>query len=317
MDLLSRAVEELGLRHARFRRFVVGSGPWALAYEAGVQGVHVVRSGACELVVGRTRTVLEAGDLVILALGAAHQLRAPGQASGRDAAEASALVRAQPGPGAVHVGAGPATCELVCGTLDFEARDHPMLASVGQTLVVRSAQRQGAARLSAWVEALADEVTQGRPGSDAIITRVATLLLIEALRVQAEASSECPSGAWLRGIQDPALGRALSAFHGDIAATWSVARLAKAARQSRATFAKRFAATLGEAPLAYARRWRLFHARRLLRTTSASLDEIAARVGYGSAPALSLAFTRAVGTSPGAYRAQHKLRRDEDPRDEA
>lgn len=305
MDLLSRAIDELGLRRAGFRRFVIGAGRWALAYEAGVQGVHVVTAGACELVVGKTRTLLEAGDLVVLPKGTAHQLRAVRSAPGGAASSAGQLALAQPAPGPVRLGAGTAQCELVCGTLDFEAKDHPMLASLGTTLVLARARLRDARKLSAWIEALVDEVDQSRPGSDAAVTRLAELLFIEALRVQAAGPGECPSGGWFRGIEDEALGRALSAFHADIALGWSVASLAKAAGQSRAAFARRFTAVLGEAPLAYARRWRLFHARRLLRTTGASLDEVATRVGYGSAAALSLAFSRAVGLSPGAYRSRH------------
>jgi transcriptional regulator GlxA family with amidase domain len=191
----------------------------------------------------------------------------------------------------------------VCGTLDFEAKDHPMLASIGAVLVIQRSHLRDARKLSGWIEALVDEVDHGRPGHDAVVTRLAELLFIEALRTRAAGSSDCPSGGWFRGIRDESLGRALSAFHADIAARWSVASLAKVAVQSRAAFARRFTAVLGESPLAYARRWRLFHARRLLRTTGDSLDEVANRVGYGSAAALSLAFTRAVGVSPGAYRA--------------
>lgn len=306
MDLLSRAVDELGLRRSGFRRFVLGVVPWALDYEAGVQGVHIVTAGACELVVGKTRTVLEAEDLVIVPQGTAHQLRTPGAARRVPATSAGELARAQPGPGPVRVGAGASACELVCGSLDFEAKDHPMLASVGATLVIKRAQLRDARRLSVLVEALVDEVDHARPGRDAAVTRLAELLFIEALRVHAARAGDCPSGGWFRGIEDEALGRALSAFHADIAAGWSVASLAKAAAQSRAAFARRFAAVLGETPLSYARRWRLFHARRLLRTTNASLDEVAARVGYGSAAALSLAFTRAVGVSPGAYRRHRR-----------
>jgi AraC-like DNA-binding protein len=305
MDLLSRAIDELGLRRAGFRRFVVGAGPWALDYDAGVQGVHVVSVGTCELVIDKRSTRLDAGDLVILPQGTAHQLRGGGAGLRGAASSAGELVRAQREPGPVRVGGGASTCEIVCGALDFEARDHPMLASIGTALILKRDQVRDARMLSAWTAALVDEVDHARPGHDAVVTRLAELLFIEALRTHAAGACECSRGGWFRGISDESLGRALSAFHADIAAPWSVASLAKAAVQSRATFARRFTAVLGEAPLAYARRWRLFHARRLLRTTVASLDEVATRVGYGSAAALSLAFSRAVGVSPGIYRARH------------
>lgn len=308
MDLLSRAIDELGLRRSSFRRFLAGPAPWALAYDPGVQGVHVVVAGNCELVVGRERQRLEAGDFVVLPRGGAHVLRSLGPVQRGQPESASELVRRQPGTAPLALGVGPATCELVCGALDFEAKDHPMLASVGERLIVRKA---GGTRLSsAALEALDDEVRRARAGTDAVITRLAELLFVEALRAHAAGGAECPVGGWFSGLKDPAIARALGAFHADIAAPWSVASLARAAAQSRAVFARRFTATLGETPLAYARRWRLFHARRLLRTTTASLDEVAAAVGYGSAPALSLAFSKDTGSSPGAYRAHHAATRE-------
>jgi transcriptional regulator GlxA family with amidase domain len=198
------------------------------------------------------------------------------------------------------------TCTLVYGLLDFEAKDHPMLMSLGDVLVVRSAQVGDARRLAAWVEAVLDEVRHPRAGTDASMVRLSALLLIESLRVYSTACPECPTGGWLRGMEDPALGRALAAFHRDVAAPWTVASLARTAGQSRAAFARHFDEVLGEPPLAYARRWRLFHARRLLRTTQASLAEIAQRVGYRSAPAFSSAFSSEQGVSPGVYRAGYR-----------
>jgi transcriptional regulator GlxA family with amidase domain len=59
-----------------------------------------------------------------------------------------------------------------------------------------------------------------------------------------------------------------------------------------------------EPPMAYLARWRMFRARALLRQTELSLDAIAELVGYGSAAAFSLAFTRAHQTAPGAYRRE-------------
>ncbi|RYZ03273.1 MAG: AraC family transcriptional regulator [Myxococcales bacterium] len=57
-----------------------------------------------------------------------------------------------------------------------------------------------------------------------------------------------------------------------------------------------------ETPAAYLTRWRLFQARALLRQTELSLEAVALRVGYGSAAAFSLAFTREQGQPPGNYR---------------
>jgi AraC-like DNA-binding protein len=63
-----------------------------------------------------------------------------------------------------------------------------------------------------------------------------------------------------------------------------------------------------ETPAAYLTRWRMFQGRALLRQTDLSLDDIAQRVGYGSAAAFSLAFGREHGATPGSYRKRHLSR---------
>jgi AraC-like DNA-binding protein len=52
----------------------------------------------------------------------------------------------------------------------------------------------------------------------------------------------------------------------------------------------------------YLAEWRVQLAASLLRTTTASLAEIADSVGYGSETALSRAFKRCVGVAPALYR---------------
>src|SRR5439155_1207837 len=79
---------------------------------------------------------------------------------------------------------------------------------------------------------------------------------------------------------------------------------ARVANTSRSAFAARFKAKLGEAPLEYLTRWRMFRAGVLLRNTERSLASIANEVGYESDAALSKAFHRVVGMAPGAFRKQ-------------
>ena len=305
MDLLSRAIDELGLRSAAFLRFHLATVPWGLAYGAGVQGMHVVERGQCVLRVGVTSTPLDAGDLVIVPGGAAHELHSPGRRP--SPTDAQSLQAQHRGEGPVMLGPVKTTptCELVCGALEFEAKDHPMLGSLPPVIHVRRAQLRDATRLGVWVDALIDEVTKKTAGSDALVARLSELILIEALRLQGQHEGECPSGGWFRGLRDPSLARALSAFHQAISEPWTVEALASQAGQSRSVFAARFSSVMGEAPLAYVTRWRMFHARRLLRTTRDSLAEVAAQVGYGSAAALSLAFSRAHPMTPGEYRHHH------------
>jgi transcriptional regulator GlxA family with amidase domain len=82
----------------------------------------------------------------------------------------------------------------------------------------------------------------------------------------------------------------------------TVEQLARRARMSPRTFARRFKAATGTTPLQWLLVQRVLHARRLLETTSLGVEHIAARCGFGSAAALRQHFARSTGTSPAAYR---------------
>ena len=71
---------------------------------------------------------------------------------------------------------------------------------------------------------------------------------------------------------------------------------------SRSAFAKRFRDSIGETPLTYLTRWRMFRASCLLRQSELAVEEISDRVGYSSGTAFNKAFTRATGTTPARYR---------------
>jgi AraC-like DNA-binding protein len=95
-------------------------------------------------------------------------------------------------------------------------------------------------------------------------------------------------------------------MHGHPERPWSVEDLAELAKMSRAAFARRFTALVGEPPLAYLTRWRMELAARHLRESNDLVAHIAERVGYRSEYAFSRAFSRAFDEPPGRYRRAHQ-----------
>ncbi|MFD6878987.1 MULTISPECIES: GlxA family transcriptional regulator [unclassified Streptomyces] len=77
-----------------------------------------------------------------------------------------------------------------------------------------------------------------------------------------------------------------------------VAELARRAMMSKRSFARRFAAATGTTPHAWLRGLRLSGAEELLETTDLPVEEIARRVGYGSAAVLREQFVRRRGVPP-------------------
>ncbi|MFI8498086.1 GlxA family transcriptional regulator [Streptomyces sp. NPDC085524] len=81
-----------------------------------------------------------------------------------------------------------------------------------------------------------------------------------------------------------------------------VAELARRAMMSKRSFARRFAAATGTTPHAWLLNLRLGGAEELLETTDLPVEEIARRVGFGSAAVLREQFVRRRGVPPRAYR---------------
>ncbi|MCI3933783.1 GlxA family transcriptional regulator [Streptomyces sp. AN091965] len=81
-----------------------------------------------------------------------------------------------------------------------------------------------------------------------------------------------------------------------------VAELARRAAMSKRSFARRFTAATGTTPHAWLRNLRLSGAEELLETTDLPVEEIARRVGYGSAAVLREQFVRRRGVPPRSYR---------------
>ncbi|MCP2169099.1 helix-turn-helix domain-containing protein [Goodfellowiella coeruleoviolacea] len=82
----------------------------------------------------------------------------------------------------------------------------------------------------------------------------------------------------------------------------TVAALAERFHVSPRHLARLFHAATGTTPLRWLHLERIHQAQRLLEDTDASLEQIAARVGMGTAATLRRHFTRTIGTTPSGYR---------------
>jgi transcriptional regulator GlxA family with amidase domain len=134
-----------------------------------------------------------------------------------------------------------------------------------------------------------------------VLKRLADIFLLQMIRAHIS-SSTCRQTAWLRALSDPRIGAALRSMHEKIEQPWSVAELASAANMSRSAFALRFRQMVGETPLEYLTRWRIYKATVLLRDGDKKLTEVANAVGYDSDGSFSKTFKRIVGVAPGEYR---------------
>jgi transcriptional regulator GlxA family with amidase domain len=155
------------------------------------------------------------------------------------------------------------------------------------------------------MDLLAAEVSRNEPGQQVVLDRLLDLALIATLRTWF-ARPEADAPGWYLALGDPLIGAGLRMIHYDPARPWTVAALAAGAGASRAAFARRFTALVGQPPMAYLTHWRLDRAADLLRDTDATVESIARQVGYANAFALTVAFKRVRGSTPRQHRNSHR-----------
>ena len=311
VDVMGDILEAVRLRTAVFGRLELGT-PWRLRVpDRAYLSFYVVARGSAWLEVGAgspgasdTEAVsLSAGDAVLLPHGTAHVVRDSEQSTAPpEDFDYSECPRVQVGEVRRFGGTGPVT-SLITGHFTFSAASrNALLASLPRVIQLPADAPKASPQLAGVVPLIVSESAAPGPGSAIVLARLADLLLVHALRLWSVTNGQSACG--LRALRDPAIGAALRLIHGRPAEHWTVARLALAVAMSRSGFAARFTELVGEPPLKYLARWRMTLASQLLRETSASIPEVAMRVGYANAVAFAKAFARLQGTGPGAYRRE-------------
>jgi len=203
-----------------------------------------------------------------------------------------------------HGGDGAGT-QLVCGFLGCETDEGNLLIStLPRALRLNIEEGSAAEWIRTTFQYAADEVASGRPGSETVLAKLSELLFVETVRRYADTLPEDETG-WLAGLRDRYVARALALFHRDIARPWTVDELGREVGLSRSALGERFTRLIGVAPIHYLTNWRMQVAAEKLRNSSASLAEIAVRVGYESEAAFSRAFKKTFLTAPATWRRLH------------
>jgi AraC-like DNA-binding protein len=243
---------------------------------------------------------LEAGDLALVTCGERHMLsdRPDGDARPFVSMPIAKIVE---GAARLPHGGDGARTVLVCSKIHPESLVARLVFKVMPKLVVVRGAEHRHDILGSLLTAMTSEVLAARPGGPTVLTRLADVVVIHAVRSWlTEASQVEPS--WLLAFRDDQIGRAIALVHERPEHDWSVPSLAAAVGMSRSTFAERFGALVGVSPKHYVTRLRMDRANELMRSENLSVAELAGRLGYESEAAFSRAFKRHMGVSPGASR---------------
>ena len=196
----------------------------------------------------------------------------------------------------------PCGAALICGFFSCDANSfNPLLDDLPPLLHVPARHEGNADWIAHLIRFALTESAHTRPGSEALLERLSEAVFVELMCRYLEAIPEGQM-AWLDGLRDRHVGRALALLHESPSEAWTIDKLAGRAGLSRSALHERFARFTGHAPMHYLARWRMQVAAGLLSQTSASVASIALEVGYESEAAFSRAFRRANSLPPATWR---------------
>ncbi|WP_213880954.1 AraC family transcriptional regulator [Pseudomonas sp. dw_358] len=278
---------------ARYSKTVTASGPWRVRRRLEGQPFYtVLLEGSCGLSVHDQHSIdLHAGDFVLIPAPNGSDLF-----SSPPPPEALSTQPVQLPNGEFRLGdlEGLEEVRMLVGHCAFASPDAALLVSLLPDVV----HVRGNPRLSTLVQLLGEESRGQRPAREEVLTRLLEVLFIEALRASAGVAG---TQGLLQGLADPRLAAAIREIHTAPTQPWTVAELARHAALSRSAFFERFNRAVGMPPMMYLLTWRMALAKNLLRSKDVRLAQVAEQVGYSSASAFSVAFTRHVGVAPTRY----------------
>jgi AraC-like DNA-binding protein len=302
MDPLSSVLSLMKPRNTLAAELAAGE-TWAVAFDALPQAIKTgaVLSGSCRLTVAACGPALRLGpgDCFLLPRGRPFALASdpsvPAQPAGTvfDGTGRGGMTRI-----GLTDGQLPATRILSTRFELSGAQARFLLAMFPPVVIVREAS--GSAVLPWAIARILKEVQTPNPGSDLMVEYLAHLMLVEALRLHLSGTQVVPAG-WLAALSDRYLGQVLQAVHENPAQRWSVESLARLAGLSRSSFAARFKAVLGAAPMEYLTQWCMAVATERLVRGGESVSRVAQAVGYDSEASFSASFKRVMGQPPGRY----------------
>jgi AraC-like DNA-binding protein len=301
VDPLGEALHSLRMSGAFYCRSEL-TAPWGMALPAmdSFLMFHFVAAGRCRLEVPGTEPhEMQAGDLALVPHGRGHVIVSEAGARTEalfDIPRESAGERYE----VIRHGGGGTPTSLICGAVRFS---HPTATHLVRLLPSVICIDPTRAPHDDWLQHtlrfMAAEARALQPGGEAVMTRLADIVVIQAIRSWIANDPAAQTG-WLAGLQDRQIGRALAAIHRDPAHTWTLESLAADVAMSRSAFAARFTERVGMPAMQYLSHWRMHVARTWLEEHDEPLASLAVRVGYQSEAAFSRAFKRLNGITPGS-----------------
>ena len=318
MDVLSTVLRAVKLEGAVFYNAEF-SAPWSVHAPPSCQFAphlspeprHVIiyhlltdgRAYAC--VDGGARVPLSAGDIVVFPHGDPHTMGNGRDVEPRDHGRLLHEIFSQ-GLKVARMGGGGEVTTFVCGYLVCDPQlSKVFLGGLPPIFKVNIGSDSSGQWLENSIRYSVGQAAASQTGSEIVVAKLSEALFVETLRRYVDLLPPGQTG-WLAGTRDPDVGSALALVHRQPSDPWTIAKLARQVGVSRSVLAERFRHFLGVPPMAYLTHWRLQLGAQMLTSSSHSVAQIAAQVGYESEPAFNRAFKREFGSPPARFRLKSK-----------
>ena len=250
---------------------------------------------------GRAPVLVREGSMVVLPQGTPVDLVSAADGNAVPLFDLPAIKVSERYEMMTIAGSGPVT-RAMTGVVSFDdVAARRLLDLLPEALIVDRWHDAAGEWLRSTLDLISHEAASLRPGGEAVITRLADILIIQAIRNWLDTAPEARTG-WLAALRDAQMGRALAAIHRAPGANWSLVGLARVAGMSRSGFAARFSDMVGQPAMRYLTEWRMQQARQAIVDGREAIGQIARNTGYQSEAAFGRVFKQYFGESPGTLR---------------
>jgi len=295
-DVLGDILETLRFRGSIFFRSDLAA-PWGMSLtKMGIPRFHIVLTGECFVGADDHDAVkAQEMDIIMLPNGDSHWIAdKPGRKLIPSASAGRACELGDP-----LFQQGKITNRLMCGMVHFEQEaSHPILDALPEMIHFPMVEPVGP--IWSLVMLIDDAMRNNQGRGSHIADRLTEVLFLQLLNQYVTANQQ--STGFLSALRDRRIHQALMMIHQEPGFDWSLSSLGERVGMSRATLVRHFQDSVGVAPMAYIKNWRMMKAYNATKHTSVPLEQIATSMGFASARTMARAFERQYGLTPSKIR---------------
>lgn len=255
---------------------------------------HIVLAGSCVAEYEGNSLQLKAGDFLFVSKGQGHVLK---QNASSEATGLFELERKQIGEHyeTLTIEGSGETVTMLCGVVSLQ---HPsaefLIDAMPPFIYIECAKSPLSSWMSQTVRLISEEAENNRIGGETVLTRLADVLVVQALRKWVE-EIDHNENSWLSALNDKQIGQALRCIHATPGQAWTLENLGRRVGMSRTAFATRFTKLVGEPMLQYLTRWRMNLAAMRIRNGEKVTPEMIEELGYQSESSFRRTFKKTMG----------------------